>query len=343
MFADVFLNFAISFATGEFLAGVYAAGILGGLVVFARGFQMFRYKRKILDVPLSKTHSASVGLVELIGTPTGPSTLSAPVTGGPCYYYRVQAWQWQESRNSHSWKKALDESVCVPFFLRDDTGEVLIDTKGAEMDVHESFSDELAASYFATRDLLPENIKRFVLTRGLVPYEKIKIQEHVIQPDYPLFVIGTLGENRAHQPQQSRNAPDRATTVSLGPKPSGGARVGIHFQRQTAGSHPGFAQEARQLLTEAGVATETAFTDENQMVAGSTIERSLPHCAERASPFEARAAIGRGERGDPFTISCRSPKEVVQSLAWKSTLCIWGGPILSLTSLYLLFLFLRRG
>jgi hypothetical protein len=37
-------------------------------------------------------------------------------------------------------------------------------------------------------------------------------------------------------------------------------------------------------------------------------------------------AVSKGERGDPFTISWHSQKEVVQSLAWKSTLYIWEVP-----------------
>jgi hypothetical protein len=51
------------------------------------------------------------------------------------------------------------------------------------------------------------------------------------------------------------------------------------------------------------------------------------------------AAISKGQRGDPFTISWHSQKEVVQSLAWKSTLCIWGGPVIAIASLYFLLLF----
>jgi len=48
--------------------------------------------------------------------------------------------------------------------------------------------------------------------------------------------------------------------------------------------------------------------------------------------------IGKGTNGDPFMISSRSQREVLQSMAWKSTLCIWGGPILTLACLYFLAL-----
>ena len=57
-----------------------------------------------------------------------------------------------------------------------------------------------------------------------------------------------------------------------------------------------------------------------------------------AQPSEERPAamITRGAGGEPFIISWQSQKEVVSSLAWKSALCIWGGPALTLISFYVL-------
>lgn len=50
--------------------------------------------------------------------------------------------------------------------------------------------------------------------------------------------------------------------------------------------------------------------------------------------------ISKGPSNDPFVISWRSQREVVQSLAWRSALCIWGGPALTLACLYFLTLHL---
>jgi hypothetical protein len=47
-------------------------------------------------------------------------------------------------------------------------------------------------------------------------------------------------------------------------------------------------------------------------------------------------AICKGERGDPFTISSQSQREVVQALAWKSMLYIWGSPVFTLACIYFL-------
>jgi hypothetical protein len=63
-------------------------------------------------------------------------------------------------------------------------------------------------------------------------------------------------------------------------------------------------------------------------------------CPPDSSGFDLNCStvIGKGTDGQPFMISWHSQREVVQSLAWKSALCIWGGPILTLVSVYILLL-----
>jgi hypothetical protein len=48
------------------------AGIVASAVLFFKGFRMLRFKRLILGTPPSRIYSASIGLVEVTGTPVGP-------------------------------------------------------------------------------------------------------------------------------------------------------------------------------------------------------------------------------------------------------------------------------
>lgn len=289
------------------------AGIAAGIFLFYKGFRLLRYKRLILDTPLSKIRSASIGLVEVAGTPTGPKVLQSPVTACPCFYYRVQAWQWVEKEsndNGKQWKRVLDESCSIPFFLDDGTGRVLIDSQGAEMDVHCSFSDEIGLSFFMARDLMPPNVRNFLALRGLVPEEKIKVEEHVIQPGFPLFVFGTLGENPhrgSWQPhmQHGTGALINLNLANISTLSFGESGVSIATPTAGAGAHIAVLQQA-------------------------------PNHPDETFDMNSSAAISKGERGEPFTISKGSQKELVQSLAWKSTLCIWGGPVLAILAIYVL-------
>jgi hypothetical protein len=236
MVAGILCVFRLSGSSEFWIVLACLAGVVIGTLLFFNGFRMLRYKRLILNTPLSRIHGASIGLVEITGTPTGPKTLAAPVTGEPCYYYRVQVWQWQESGKNHEWKRVLDESLYLPFFPEDDSGRVLIDPQGAKMDVHKSFSDEIGASFFNSRDLLPENIRSFLVKRGLAPYEKIKVEERIIMPGFPLFVFGTLGDNPAAASWEPRPHPSGGGTSPFNIQFSGGPGHGITFQTVKIGN-----------------------------------------------------------------------------------------------------------
>jgi hypothetical protein len=303
------------FISGDDSAGLAFIALLGtaaGLYLFYKGFRLLRFKRMILNTPLSRIHSASIGLVEFNGTPVGPYVLKAPISGDACYYYQIRAFDWVEtSNNKYQWKCVLDESFFVPFFLEDTTGRVLVDPQGAQMDVHRSFTDEVDASVFRMPGLCPPNVRDFLAKRGLVPANKIKLEERIIPQTFPLFVFGTLGENS--------NGNSWAT------RPHNGAK---NWSLSIS-------------LTSFG-----KFSASN----GSSVSRAgQPQVANPSSdkssfgPFDPHpsAAIGRGERNEPFAISGHSQKEVVGTLARQSIVCIWGGPLLALVSLYFLMTYAR--
>jgi hypothetical protein len=322
------------------------AGVFVGVYLFARGFRMLRYKRLILNTPFSKIRSASMGLVEISGRPTGDYTLTAPVTGATCYYYRVRVWQWSESGKEAKWKQVVNESLYVPFYLDDGTGKVLVDPQGAEMDVHRDFVDEIPAVAFSTKSLLPENVQNFLTIRGAIPYEKVKVEEQVIKPDYPLFVFGTLGDNKAADSwsAQPHNEVSRGNPFSLQFNLQGDGVLG-RAAESLMGQIPG-VQFERVMPQTSGARNPVVVSDQvaanlknkgivlpGVMVAESDAEKATQQLEQVR---QTKVAINKGERGEPFTISSNSQKEVVRELSWKSTLYIWGGPIFTLICLYYL-------
>jgi hypothetical protein len=282
-------------------------GAAAGLYLFAKGFRLLRFKRLILNTPLSRIHSASIGIVEVTGTPIGPNVLKAPITGDPCYYYNVRAFQWVETNdNKHEWKRVLDETLFVPFFLEDTTGRVLVQPQGAQMDVHRSFTDEIDASIFRMPGMCPPNVRDFLAKRGLVPAQKIKLEERIIPQTFPLFVFGTLGEN-----------PD-SNQAAIRPQAQSSSNVALSISLGRMGN------------ISAGMST---------VPAGARATSATPSMDKsNFGPFEPhpKVAIGKGERSEPFAISGHSQKELVGKLAWQSIACIWGGPLLAIACLYFL-------
>jgi hypothetical protein len=356
-------------------------GAVAGIALFFRGFRMLQYKRLILDTPFSKIRSASMGLVEVSGTPSGPQTIPAAITGEPCYYYRARVWQWADTGKGRAWQQVLDESLSVPFFLEDSTGTVMINPQGAELDVHRSFFDELQTSRFGKASLIPQSIQSFVARRGLLAADKIRLEERIITPGFPLFVFGTLGENSgqtswtpvAHAASTpasfgfninrslnfkfglGESASDTAMSMIEQTLPLSSGPRSVHIETRTRSGGPVVLPDrVAEALNRSGVPLPFSLVTESSQTASSPVSLAksgvaalatevAPHStdAPAASGFDLhpRVVIGKGERGDPFTISSQSQREVVQALAWKSMLYIWGSPVFTLVCIYFLLVY----
>lgn len=174
---------------------VYALlGIGAGVYLFYRGFRMLQRKRLIEDTPTSKIRSAAIGLVEVSGLANGPYTMPAPVSQLPCYMHRTMVWIYVQSGKNKRWKKVVDASLHVPFYLEDETGRVLIDPSGAELDIHRDFQQEYQHGLFQD-DPIPSNVAHFLAMHAVSRDHPIKIEEYCIKPKNALFILGTLAEN----------------------------------------------------------------------------------------------------------------------------------------------------
>ena len=172
-----------------------AIGFCAGVALFFYGFRLLQRRRLILDTPLSKIRSASMGVVEISGLAVGPYTMVAPITARACYYYRTLVWEWKQSGKNKQWVKIAGECMHVPFFVDDGTGQLLVDPSGADLDLHRDFREEFNGSFFSSADIAPGNVNSFLARHGIVTSNKIKVEEYCIKPKNSLFILGTLAEN----------------------------------------------------------------------------------------------------------------------------------------------------
>jgi hypothetical protein len=170
-------------------------GFCAGIGLFIYGFRLLQRRRLILDTPCSKIRSASMGLVEVSGLAVGPYTMVAPVTAHPCYYYSTAVWEYKQDGKNKNWVKVVGECMYLPFFVDDNTGRVLVDPRGADLDLHRDFQEEFCDSFFTVQGPMPGNLRSFLSRHGIVTYNKIKVEEYCIKPKNSLFILGTLGEN----------------------------------------------------------------------------------------------------------------------------------------------------
>lgn len=173
-------------------------GLMAGLAMFFHGFGALRRKRLIENTPTSTVRGAAMGQVEVCGKIVGPYTLISPLSVLECYFYKAVAWQSQGSGERREWKKAGQEVLCAPFFVEDATGRMLVDPRGAEIDVAKDFDEA------GPVDAMPENVRRFAARRGMSAWSDAKLEEYCIKPGDTLFVLGTVSEN-LQSPSLSRS------------------------------------------------------------------------------------------------------------------------------------------
>jgi hypothetical protein len=170
-------------------------GICVGIYLFIQGFRLLQRRHLILNIPASKIRSASMGMVELNGLAVGPYTMVAPITARPCYYHRTFVWEWKQAGKNKQWVKVAAECMHVPFFLDDNTGKVMVDPRGADLDLHRDFQQEFCDGFFTTKQEAPPNVHSFLSRHGISTTNKIKVEEFCIKPKNALFLLGTLDDN----------------------------------------------------------------------------------------------------------------------------------------------------
>ena len=342
-------------------------GLGAGIYIFIHGFFLLQRRRLILDTPFSKIRSAPLGMVELSGLAVGPYTMLAPITGRPCYYYRTTISEYKQRGKSREWVTVAGECLHLPFFLDDNTGRVMVDPRGADLNVHCDFQEEFCDSFLSTKDPVPENVRSFLARHGINTRNKIKVEEYCIKPKNALFILGTLAENPGlkvtSQPLReevnlsayslmggaalvsvrvvSAESDEAAFAGQLAVQQNSLRSSATDSQviRLSANNGPEKAVDMTQqqkivaALLKAGITNPAAWAAAGAGTPGGQINPAEPESGFDPHP---PVVLMKGTNSKTFLISWRSRQELARTLGWKCALMIWGGPAVTLASLYLL-------
>ena len=114
------------------LLGLGGAGVVAGLGLLARGFVAQRAAARIEDLATSRIGSLAAGEVRITGEARAAGvTLTSPVRGRPCLYYRATA----KAHHDDDERTLFDEERGIGFLVKDTTGEVRVFPRGARWDV----------------------------------------------------------------------------------------------------------------------------------------------------------------------------------------------------------------
>ncbi len=180
------------------LCGIAAAALLWG------SLHLRRKQRLLHDLPTSKTRGVFIGLVELQGTAESTAPLRGFLREAPCvhYHYDVQE-HWSRTvvetttdkdgrpqtrtRHESGWTTIAEGGESQDFYLKDDTGTVLIRPEGAKLEPLTVFSETVSRGHPLYYDKGPstsvahsDHQRRFV--------------EQAIPLHTPLYVVGQARE-----------------------------------------------------------------------------------------------------------------------------------------------------
>ncbi len=172
-----------------------AFGCLCGIYLFAEGILLLRRKRRLRANPVTAIRDASSGLLEVSGAAEGQQTLSAAISGKPCFYYRAIVWRQQDSTQSDSWNKVAEETMCRTFLLNDQTGRLLVDPRGANIDIPRDTYEEYGKTLLSTHTDISVGLEDFLVRHKVDRRAALRVEEYLIPPAAQIFIYGTATRN----------------------------------------------------------------------------------------------------------------------------------------------------
>jgi len=187
-------------AVSEIEPGANLAALLAffaclcGVYLFGQGLLAWRRRNRSKVPPATAIRSIRPGAAEIHGVAESPHTITAAVSGKDCYFYKTTIWQ-EDSHKSGGWKKAAEETFSLPFFLTDNTGRILLDSRGAEIDFPRDVYEEYGKTLLSTHTDVPERLEAFLVRHSIAAGAAIRVEEYSIAPAAQVFARGTIVKN----------------------------------------------------------------------------------------------------------------------------------------------------
>jgi hypothetical protein len=173
---------------------VYSFVGLGvGVYLFFKGFTWLREKRLIENTPTSKIRSLAMGRVEIFGKVVAEAKkkIKSPFSGADCVYCKWTIEEYRSQGKSSRWVIVKEGVETNHFNLRDNTGKVLVDPKGSQLDIPVDFESKK----------LTEPIKKYldgeaIKYKSWLGFNKsLRFREYYLAPGDEVYVMGSAGDN----------------------------------------------------------------------------------------------------------------------------------------------------
>ena len=180
------------------LLQIGVAGLIIGVPMFIAGIKTMKTKRLVENIPTSKIRSLAMGLAEIYGEVgiAMKNVLKSPFTGKNCIYYKYQVDEYRRSKNRSYWKTIKNGTKGVPFYVKDNTGKVLVDPTGAWVDIPKDTTLHSGIGKDPPKEVMNFLNKEKISFEGWFGInKKMRYIEYFIQPKEEVYVLGSAGDN----------------------------------------------------------------------------------------------------------------------------------------------------
>ncbi|MFZ3340990.1 MAG: GIDE domain-containing protein [Terriglobales bacterium] len=342
------------------LAAGGAAGV--GMCFFFCGVQLLARTNSSHHVSKISIGAATPGLAAIAGKTTGARTLTAPISGRPCYAYQTSILQ-RESTGKKEWKNVAEETGHVTFLIQDETGELLVEPSGAELDLGQNFGEEYGSpslpsetsNQISNNEIVPA-VSSFLARNGISLDRPTRVEEYCLEPETSVVITGTVTRNSGVPADSlastfassSRNAQPAIAKAAANLPPQQPEIVRL-ASGSAVQSTTQMSQQAKiaAALAKAGIATADLWaTSEDGVQAINLLIDGHSRPTQSSSDSNATAmpalaltgtmTMTKGSDDPTFIISNRNQASKPTSIGWKSVALVLAGSTITTLSVYLL-------
>jgi hypothetical protein len=371
-------------------------GCLCGLYLFGQGLLLLRRRKRTSAV--TRVCDAKAGPILVGGWAERTETLNAALSGKPCFYYRATVWRQEDPTNDDSWEIVAEETQGKPFVLsdvpekdvsqnegpektasrnskpeHDKYGRILVDPRGAQVDLLRDTYEEYGKTLLATFTDIPSGLDAFLKRNKVDTSAALRVEEYLLSPGAETFVHGVaianpvLAKSGALSPQEKKKNPRDVSGKIAASAPKPVVPQVIHLSPETAN------RPATEMTMQSRVAAALALARTKSPEAATPNPLHIPSISVVAEANATRSKkqiqahahthafnegtqqsqtatvaapaskqptqpplVVRQQDGSRFTISYRNQSMFSPSSLRRASAFLVAGPLIAIASIYLL-------
>lgn len=289
-------------------------GLGFGVWAFFNGFQVFRKKQLMDNIPTSTVRGMAMGLVELSGKARREKPLVGPLSRERCVIFAYVIERYEKNGDEGKWVTiAKGDSFTCMFNVEDETGQVRVLPFGAELIAAPDFIYTTSWQTPLTPNL--EDFMRWagIRTGGFLGKDTLRFTERNIKPGETVYVLGTAKKLR--QPQEDLKS----------------QQYNLMLRLEQLKSNP-----ERMKAVDAN--KDGNISDDEWRDAVDKVERELlqDELAAGKTGEVDDVMVAKGDAEKTFIISDKSQKELDASMGWQIAGGVFGGAVIAVFCLWYL-------